>query len=106
MSPIFLGPFVNGCVVPVCCSVLLQCVALFYSVLQCLAMCLQCVTAYLNYNPEKVYSVNEPSIGRDFFCISVFKCFTVCCSHTCQSTGFKGCELRSQIDTLALGAPT
>ena len=67
MSPIFLGPFVNWCVVAVCCRVLLQCVALFYGVLQCFAMCLQCVTVYLNYNPEKVYSVNEPSIGRDFY---------------------------------------
>ena len=34
-------------------------------------MCLQCVTAYLIYNPEEVSFVNEPSIGRDFFWISI-----------------------------------
>ena len=91
----------NGCVVAVRCSVLLQCVALFYSVLQCFAICLQCVTAY--YNSEEVSFVNEPSMGRDFFLISMFESFTVRCSHNCQSTGFKGFELRSQIETLALG---
>ena len=99
----FLGPFVNGCVVAVCCSVLLQWVALFYSVLQCFAMCLQCVTAYLNYTPEEVSFVNEPSMGKDFSWISMFESFTMCCSHNCQSTGFKGFELTSQIETLALG---
>jgi len=67
MSPILLGPSVDGYIVAVCGSASLQCVALFYIVLQCFAMCSQCVTAYLNYNPEEVSFVNEPSIGKDFF---------------------------------------